>query len=410
MADTLTAATSCPPATWPSAARAPRPARPGRRRARTPRRRRAHLVGHRARRAPCRRRRPRPPCRRRPDVDPDGHAGGHPRGVGRLLTSVSAGGLRSAAVQWGGTTTIVTGGAPRHRAGRRRGSRGPGAGGRHRPQRGRPARGRGRPRRQRPVRGCRRRRPRAPSPAAIARLEAELGPTDVMVANAGIGAYGAFADLAAEEAERLVRVNVLGTVHACVAVVPGMIERRRGTWSRSARSPGASVRRSRPSTPPSSSPGWDSPRRWPSSWTLRHRRLAREPGPGQTDFAAPGPPLRPGPALGRSPPRTWPAPSSGRSRRAGATRATCPGRSGRRWRSGTWCRPCSGGVRGAASPASWPRIGSCGEGARLRYPARPLGAPPGANTLLRNLASTPCALTCPTPSRCGPTGSSSGPG
>lgn len=64
--------------------------------------------------------------------------------------------------------------------------------------------------------------------AAIALLEAELGPTDVLVANAGIGAYGAFADLASEEAERIVRVNVLGTVHALRAVVPGMIERRRG--------------------------------------------------------------------------------------------------------------------------------------------------------------------------------------
>ena len=31
--------------------------------------------------------------------------------------------------------------------------------------------------------------------AALARLEADLGPTDVLVANAGIGAYGAFADL-----------------------------------------------------------------------------------------------------------------------------------------------------------------------------------------------------------------------
>ncbi|HKE75165.1 MAG TPA: SDR family NAD(P)-dependent oxidoreductase [Acidimicrobiales bacterium] len=64
--------------------------------------------------------------------------------------------------------------------------------------------------------------------AAIARLEGEQGPTDVLVANAGIGAYGAFADLTAEEAERIVRVNVLGTVHALRTVVPGMIERRRG--------------------------------------------------------------------------------------------------------------------------------------------------------------------------------------
>jgi len=63
---------------------------------------------------------------------------------------------------------------------------------------------------------------------AIDHLEQALGPTDVLVANAGIGAYGAFADLSEEEAERVVRVNVLGTVHALRAVVPGMIARRRG--------------------------------------------------------------------------------------------------------------------------------------------------------------------------------------
>lgn len=64
--------------------------------------------------------------------------------------------------------------------------------------------------------------------AAVGALEQKLGPTDVLVANAGIGAYGAFADLTGEEAERVVRVNVLGTVHALRAVVPGMIARRRG--------------------------------------------------------------------------------------------------------------------------------------------------------------------------------------
>ena len=64
--------------------------------------------------------------------------------------------------------------------------------------------------------------------AALCALEAQLGPVDVLVANAGIGSYGAFADLTADEAERIVRVNVLGTVHAIRAVVPGMIERRRG--------------------------------------------------------------------------------------------------------------------------------------------------------------------------------------
>jgi short-subunit dehydrogenase len=48
------------------------------------------------------------------------------------------------------------------------------------------------------------------------------------VANAGIGQYGAFADVTAEEAERVIAVNVLGQIHALRAVVPGMIERRRG--------------------------------------------------------------------------------------------------------------------------------------------------------------------------------------
>lgn len=64
--------------------------------------------------------------------------------------------------------------------------------------------------------------------AALASLASELGPVDILVANAGIGAYGAFADLTAEELDRIVRVNVLGTAHAIRSVVPGMIERRRG--------------------------------------------------------------------------------------------------------------------------------------------------------------------------------------
>ena len=64
--------------------------------------------------------------------------------------------------------------------------------------------------------------------AALASLEAALGPVDVLVANAGIGGYGPFADIALEEMERLVRVNVLGTMYAIKAVLPGMIARRRG--------------------------------------------------------------------------------------------------------------------------------------------------------------------------------------
>jgi short-subunit dehydrogenase len=64
--------------------------------------------------------------------------------------------------------------------------------------------------------------------AAIRSLEEALGPTDVLVANAGIGAYGAFADIPLDEVERLVRVNLLGTVYPLKAVLPGMLERGRG--------------------------------------------------------------------------------------------------------------------------------------------------------------------------------------
>jgi len=63
---------------------------------------------------------------------------------------------------------------------------------------------------------------------AIGQLEAQVGPPDILVANAGIGQYGAFADTTVDEIERIVRVNVLGIAHAIRMVVPGMIERRRG--------------------------------------------------------------------------------------------------------------------------------------------------------------------------------------
>jgi 3-oxoacyl-[acyl-carrier protein] reductase len=69
---------------------------------------------------------------------------------------------------------------------------------------------------------------RAQLEAALASLEAELGPIGVLVANAGIGAYGPYADVDPDEVDRLVRVNLLGTMHAVRAVVPGMIARRHG--------------------------------------------------------------------------------------------------------------------------------------------------------------------------------------
>lgn len=64
--------------------------------------------------------------------------------------------------------------------------------------------------------------------AALEQVSAGLGPIDVLVANAGIGAYGPFLDMDLELLERLVSVNFLGTAHAMRSVLPGMVERGRG--------------------------------------------------------------------------------------------------------------------------------------------------------------------------------------
>jgi short-subunit dehydrogenase len=69
---------------------------------------------------------------------------------------------------------------------------------------------------------------RAATIEAIDKVEAALGPVDVLVANAGIGAYGPLVDMSYEEIERVVQVNVLGTMYAIRAVLPGMVELRRG--------------------------------------------------------------------------------------------------------------------------------------------------------------------------------------
>lgn len=63
---------------------------------------------------------------------------------------------------------------------------------------------------------------------AIAALREKLGAVDVLVNNAGIGLYGPVVDLDPADAERVMRVNYLGTVYATCAVLPGMVERRRG--------------------------------------------------------------------------------------------------------------------------------------------------------------------------------------
>jgi short-subunit dehydrogenase len=64
--------------------------------------------------------------------------------------------------------------------------------------------------------------------AAIAEIENRLGPTDVMVANAGFGAPTQLDPLNTADVEQTIRVNILGVIYSIEAVLPGMIARKRG--------------------------------------------------------------------------------------------------------------------------------------------------------------------------------------
>jgi NAD(P)-dependent dehydrogenase (short-subunit alcohol dehydrogenase family) len=63
---------------------------------------------------------------------------------------------------------------------------------------------------------------------AVARLEARLGPTDLLIASAGIGLETSATDFRAEDMAAVINVNLLGVVNSIAAVLPGMRERRRG--------------------------------------------------------------------------------------------------------------------------------------------------------------------------------------
>jgi short-subunit dehydrogenase len=55
-----------------------------------------------------------------------------------------------------------------------------------------------------------------------------FGDVDVLVANAGIAHYMAFADLPLERAEQMTRINWLGTIYTVRGALPRMLERGRG--------------------------------------------------------------------------------------------------------------------------------------------------------------------------------------
>jgi NAD(P)-dependent dehydrogenase (short-subunit alcohol dehydrogenase family) len=63
---------------------------------------------------------------------------------------------------------------------------------------------------------------------AVAHLSNQLGPVELLIANAGIGIENSALAFRVEDFEAQIRVNLLGVANSVAAVLPGMIERRRG--------------------------------------------------------------------------------------------------------------------------------------------------------------------------------------
>lgn len=63
---------------------------------------------------------------------------------------------------------------------------------------------------------------------AVEETSKQLGPIDVLINCAGIGAFATFNDESIERCEELMRINYFSVVYTMKAVLPEMLERRRG--------------------------------------------------------------------------------------------------------------------------------------------------------------------------------------
>lgn len=63
---------------------------------------------------------------------------------------------------------------------------------------------------------------------AVNTVLAEFKTIDILINNAGIGKFGKFLDLAPQDFENIIKVNLFGIYYATRAVLPGMIEQQGG--------------------------------------------------------------------------------------------------------------------------------------------------------------------------------------
>jgi short-subunit dehydrogenase len=64
--------------------------------------------------------------------------------------------------------------------------------------------------------------------AAVQEIRAQLGPVDLLIANAGVGAPTLLQPVNVADIEKMFRINVMGVVYSVAAVLPDMLARRQG--------------------------------------------------------------------------------------------------------------------------------------------------------------------------------------
>ena len=69
---------------------------------------------------------------------------------------------------------------------------------------------------------------RAAVEAAVAQVQQELGPLDILINNAGIGSFAKFLEMEPAQWEHIIQVNLMGTYYVTRAALPAMIERQTG--------------------------------------------------------------------------------------------------------------------------------------------------------------------------------------